>query len=145
MQMEVDILKVTGFDHLSFPVADPEGFLAFYKNLGFQILQEAEWRSGTTPMFAVRIGNDQKLNVHPSPWLPPEHLRGRSAAPGCADVCVRWSGTVDEVQKYLADRGVPVTAGPLGPRPARDGIGASWSIYVTDPEGNLLEFIVYEV
>lgn len=136
-------MPVIGFDHCAIPTADAERFLEFYKRLGFPILNEERWRRGETPIFSVQIGDSNLINVHP-PQLVTE-LRGRGAQPGCGDFCFVWEGSMDEVLALLAKAGVAPVEGPV---PRRGGRGAgqvpSQSVYVRDPDGNLLEFMVYD-
>jgi catechol 2,3-dioxygenase-like lactoylglutathione lyase family enzyme len=137
-------MPVAGFDHVSYPTGDPERFLEFYKRLGFQIRDEERWRKGESRIFSVQITPNHMINVHPAPMRPPERMRGRTATPGCADFCMVWEGTVDEVLALLQRAGITPTEGPV-PRTGGRGAGSirSTSVYVTDPDGNLLEFMVY--
>jgi catechol 2,3-dioxygenase-like lactoylglutathione lyase family enzyme len=54
---------------------------------------------------------------------------------------VRWDGSADELDALLARVGVAVEEGPVPRRGAR-GIEAT-SVYVRDPDGNLVEFMRY--
>ena len=87
-------MAVTGMDHVAIPAGDPEALLQFYRSLGFDIVHEAEWRSGEFPAFAIACG-DQKINVHdPKLWQNPKFdLRGPTAEPGCGDFCFVWDGS----------------------------------------------------
>jgi len=61
-------------------------------------------------------------------------------ATGSADFCLRWEGTVQEAQDFLKQAGVPVLQEPA----ARSGaLGPGTSLYVRDPDGNLIELITY--
>ena len=62
------------------------------------------------------------------------------AAPGMADLCLVWPGTLDEVLAHLAAHGVEVE---LGPVPRNGAGGPGQSVYFRDPDGSLVEFIVY--
>jgi catechol 2,3-dioxygenase-like lactoylglutathione lyase family enzyme len=138
-------MAVIGLDHVSYPTGDPDRFLDFYKRLGFKIINEERWRNGESHIFSVRIGSDQMINVHPAPFLPEPRLRGRTAQPGCADFCMVWQGSINDLLALLAKALIPVTEGPVA-RTGGRGAGAvpSTSVYLTDPDGNLLEFMVYD-
>lgn len=138
-------MPVTGFDHVSYPTDDSERFLEFYKRLGFTVLGEERWRSGKSPIFSIQIGDASMINVHPGGFRPPPHLRGRGARPGCADFCFVWDGAVEDVLAMLDRAGVQPVEGPV-PRRGGRGAGAvpSQSVYIQDPDGNLLEFMVYD-
>ncbi|MBI3743620.1 MAG: VOC family protein [Chloroflexi bacterium] len=137
-------MPVTGFDHVSYPTKDSERFLEFYKRLGFKINNEEKWRKGESKIFSVQVAPNAMINVHPG-FQPEERMRGRTATPGCADFCMVWEGTVDEVMTLLKKAGIRPTEGPV---PRRGGRGAgtipSTSVYITDPDGNLVEFMVYD-
>jgi len=61
------------------PTASAERLLGFYKKLGFEINDEAEWRAGTANIFSIQIG-ESKINVHPERYMA--NLRGPTAVPG---------------------------------------------------------------
>ena len=135
----------TGLDHAALPAADPEALLTFYRALGFDIVHEAEWRSGEFPVFAIACG-DQKINVHdPKLWQNPRFdLRGPTAQPGCGDFCFVWDGTPETAANAIRAAGADVIEGPadrIGGR-AR-GTAEGVSVYTRDPDGNLVEFITY--
>jgi catechol 2,3-dioxygenase-like lactoylglutathione lyase family enzyme len=138
-------MGVAALDHVAMPVERTEEILAFYKRLGFAIVDEDRWRSGERPLFSILCG-EQKINVHPPAlWQRPAFtLRGPAALPGCGDLCFVWDGTVDDLQAMLNAAGASVEVGPV-PREGGRGHGRTvgTSLYTRDPDGNLLEFIVY--
>lgn len=131
-------------DHIAMPTANAERLIAFYKRLGFLINNEELWRAGKVPTFSLQVGDSAKINVHPEGYTA--SLRGPTAVPGCTDICFVWEGTVEECQKMLAEAGVEVVRGPV-PRPGGRGRGKtpSLSLYARDPDGNLLEWMTYQV
>ena len=96
-------MGTAGIDHLAMPTANAEALIAFYKKLGFEINDEAEWRAGEANIFSIQAG-DSKINVHPEGYTA--SLRGDTAVPGSADICFVWDGTTEECQKMLNDAGV---------------------------------------
>jgi catechol 2,3-dioxygenase-like lactoylglutathione lyase family enzyme len=58
---------------------------------------------------------------------------------GGADICLRWSGTIESAEDLLREHGIAVIDGPSG-RWTADG-HKSLSIYFRDPDGNLLELM----
>ena len=134
-------MPVVGFDHVTLPTIDAERFIDFYKRLGFNIIDEDKWRRGEARVFAIQIG-ESKINVHP-PELKGVN-RGATTTPGCGDLCFVWEGTVEEVLQMIAKAGMEIVDGP-GPRRGGRGGGQTMatSVHIRDPDGNLLEFMVY--
>ena len=83
------------------------------------------------------------VNVHPEGFTA--NLRGQTAEPGCGDLCFVWDGTVEEVQEMLDKAGVESVSGPVPRYGGRNGgASSSTSIYIVDPDKNLIEFMVYD-
>ena len=136
-------MAVTGLDHVALPTRDVERLLRFYEALGFGIEHEEAWRAGRSPVVAIICG-DQKLNIHP-PGLEREiTLRAPAAVPGCADLCFTWDGGMAALLARLSELGLAVEEGPvrrIGGR-ARGTLRGE-SVYLRDPDDNLVEFICY--
>ncbi len=139
-------MPVAGFDHVALPAADPEAMIAFYKRLGFPIIHEQEFRSGTYPLFAVQVGPHAKLNFHaPKLWQDPSfEARGPTAKPGCGDLCFVFDGTIEEAEALIKDAGAEIAYGPYDqPGGGDGGQRKGTSVYSRDPDGNLIEFMTY--
>ena len=135
-------MPVTGFDHIALPTANAEAFLAFYKSIGFTSTEEDEWRAGRYPIFSLAFGNN-KINVHPEGFLA--NLRGPTAVPGCGDLCFVWEGGLASVLAMLDQAGIAIISGPVDRIGGRSGgTGVSVSVYVRDPDDNLVEFMCYD-
>ena len=133
-------MAIAAIDHWVLVVKDLEATFAFYRKLGLEAgWQERPGGRGTRPI--IRISETQKLNLYvldryeiESPTFAPGY------ATGSADFCLRWEGTVEEAQKFLERAGVPVLQEPA----ARSGAqGPGTSLYVRDPDDNLIELITY--
>jgi catechol 2,3-dioxygenase-like lactoylglutathione lyase family enzyme len=124
---------VTRLDHVVIAVSDWARSNAFYRDVvGAELVQRGD---GT---WCYVLG-DQQLNVHgPGPEVGP--LARVPVVAGGSDLCLIWEGTVEQVLVHLERQGVAVEEGPV-PRQARHGEGTS--VYFRDPDGSLLEFIVY--
>ncbi|WP_455834238.1 VOC family protein [Pseudarthrobacter siccitolerans] len=135
-------MPVVGLDHAAIPTDRPEEMMAFYRKLGFVILREDEWRSGTSPIIIIQFGNN-RINVHPPAlWRSPGFtLRGADARPGCGDFCFVWEGGNDLLMQSLASAQASIEIGPVDREGGRCFHGMS--IYTRDPDSNLLEFIIY--
>jgi catechol 2,3-dioxygenase-like lactoylglutathione lyase family enzyme len=142
--------KVKSIDHIVINVADMERALAFYKRIGFTLLNEDGWRKGQGQV-AIKISDTQKINIHKEQMLGPQLKAQATGADdrfalalvpvvGGADFCVVWDGTVEEAQQHLQKAGVESVSAP---RKVSGGQGPGTSVYFRDPDGNLWEFVTY--
>jgi catechol 2,3-dioxygenase-like lactoylglutathione lyase family enzyme len=120
-------VRIASLDHIVLTVADPEATVAFYERLG---MRREEFDDGR---LAVRFG-DQKINLHQAGR--PIQPHARRPTPGSADVCLLVEGTLDEVERELERAGVVFE---LGPVPRTGTTGPLRSLYLRDPDGNLVE------
>jgi catechol 2,3-dioxygenase-like lactoylglutathione lyase family enzyme len=127
--------KVRGFDHVALPMQNTDAMIAFYRGLGFDVVQNQVACS-------VYIG-DQMINFHmPATWQRESFtLRAPAAKPPCGDLCLVWDGTPEALKAMLDHAGVKIIEGPVARQGGRRK--ASSSVYVRDPDGNLLEFMIY--
>ena len=112
-------MKVLGLDHLVLTVRDLDATLAFYRRLGMQHMVFGDGRHAL-------VFGQQKLNLH----LAGAELEPRAAVatPGSADLCF----LVDELEAV----GLDIVLGPV----ERTGAtGPIRSVYLRDPDGNLVE------
>ncbi len=133
-------MGVSAFDHVAIPIENVDEMLSFYRALGFTV-QESR-----PPYFYAICFGDQKINLHgPEVWKSQTFsLRGPAARPGCGDFCFVWDGTLETLQQMLERAVVAVEEGPVSRVGGRGGGSREGtSIYVRDPDANLLEFIVY--
>jgi catechol 2,3-dioxygenase-like lactoylglutathione lyase family enzyme len=145
-ELAVSTQGVRGFDHVAIPTAQPEAMMEFYGALGFEVPDEHHWREVPNPRLTIVCG-DQKINLHPpAQWQDPGFtLRAPAARPGCGDFCFVWQGPLEALLAALRRAGAAVEAGPVERVGGRDhGQARGTSVYTRDPDGNLLEFIVYE-
>jgi catechol 2,3-dioxygenase-like lactoylglutathione lyase family enzyme len=126
---------VAGLDHVVIAVSDWERSNAFYRNvLGVELLELDYGR------FAYRLPDGRQLNVH-GPGATPHPRALEPVRPGNSDLCFVWDGTPDEAKEHLCTHGVEIELGPVARTGAR---GPGTSVYFRDPDGSLLELIVYE-
>jgi catechol 2,3-dioxygenase-like lactoylglutathione lyase family enzyme len=120
-------MRAAAIDHLVLTVADAEATVAFYERLGMRGETFGDGR------LALRFG-DQKLNLHVAgAELEPHALR---PTPGSADLCLLVEDELDDVARELAAAGIEVE---LGPVERAGAAGTIRSLYVRDPDGNLVE------
>jgi catechol 2,3-dioxygenase-like lactoylglutathione lyase family enzyme len=127
--------SIAGFDHVSLPMQEAEAMVAFYRSLGLDVAEHPH-------VVSVYIG-DQMINLHrPKTWQREGFtLRAPNARPPCGDLCFVWDGSRESLTALLDRAGATIIEGPV----AREGgrrTDAS-SVYVRDPDGNLLEFMIY--
>jgi catechol 2,3-dioxygenase-like lactoylglutathione lyase family enzyme len=127
--------EVRGFDHVALPMQNVEAMLAFYGRLGFRVNEGAQSCS-------VHFGT-QMINFHrPSLWQNATFtLRAPAAKPPCGDLCFVWDGTPESLKAMLEKASAKVITGPVSRLGGRQTTGSS--VYVRDPDENLLEFIIY--
>ena len=115
-------------DHLVLPVSDIDAVATFYTTyLGM------EKRIFGDDRVALHFG-DQKINLHPAGWN--YEPKARASVPGSADLCFMVSESVESLQTKLVQLGVEIIEGPV----MRTGAtGRLRSIYIRDPDGNLIE------
>lgn len=119
---------LASLDHLVLTTRDVERCVDFYTRvLG---MQRIEFGSGR---IALQFGT-QKINVH-SENMPISPLPER-VTPGSLDLCFLSSRPLHEVLEHLRAHSVEIVEGPV----ARNGAQFPLlSVYVRDPDGNLLE------
>lgn len=128
---------ISHLDHLVLTTANEEACLDFYTRvLGMRL---ETFIGGTPPVErkAFKFGN-QKINLHikgkefePKASLP---------TPGSADLCFISNRPLAEVIAKLRASNWPILEGPV----ARTGaVGKIQSVYVRDPDQNLIEISEY--
>lgn len=123
---------LASLDHLVLTVADVDRTAAFYRDVLGMVPQPFSVADGSTRM-ALTFGT-QKINLHPadSPYRP----HARLPLPGTADLCFLAAIPLSVCIVRIEAQGVAIVEGPV----ARMGAaGPILSIYLRDPDGNLIE------
>jgi catechol 2,3-dioxygenase-like lactoylglutathione lyase family enzyme len=123
-------------DHIVLTTRDREACVRFYTEvLGMKLTRFA------TPggeRLSFNFGA-QKINLHE--WGKEFEPRAHVAVPGSLDLCFIASVPLDEVVRRLEKARLPIIEGPV----ARTGAkGEMRSVYVRDPDLNLVEISVYQ-
>jgi catechol 2,3-dioxygenase-like lactoylglutathione lyase family enzyme len=121
------VVRIARLDHFVLTVADPDATVAFYERLGMR----REVFDGDR--IGLRFG-EQKINLHQAGRTIQPHAR--RPTPGSTDVCLLVEGSLDEVERELERAGVSFE---LGPVPRTGATGPLRSLYLRDPDGNLVE------
>jgi catechol 2,3-dioxygenase-like lactoylglutathione lyase family enzyme len=127
---------LVGFDHVSLPMQRTDAMLAFYRSLGCDVVEQKA-------VVSVHAGA-QMINFHRPELWPGDGftLRAPAAVPPCGDLCFVWAGGADALSAHLEAAGAVIEEGPVTRQGARR-VDAT-SVYVRDPDGNLLEFMIYD-
>lgn len=125
-------MKIDRLDHLVLTVADIERTCSFYaNNLGFEVIRFGQNR------VALGFGN-QKINLHQvGKEFEPKALRPTA---GSGDLCFIAATPLDTVIRELSAAGITIEEGPV------DRTGATGkirSVYLRDPDQNLIEISNY--
>lgn len=121
-------MHIDSLDHLVLTVASIPATVRFYTEaLGMRVETFGQGRT------ALRFG-DQKINLHESGReFEPKADR---PTPGSGDLCFLTSVPLAEVLAHLEALDIPVLEGPVRRTGAR---GPILSLYLGDPDGNLIE------
>jgi catechol 2,3-dioxygenase-like lactoylglutathione lyase family enzyme len=122
-------------DHIVLTTRDKDGCVHFYTEvLGMELTR---FRTPTEERLAFSFGA-QKLNVHE--WGREFTPRAQVAAPGTLDLCFIASVSLEDVIARLESFNVKIIEGPVAKTGAK---GPIRSVYVRDPDLNLVEISVY--
>ncbi len=125
-------MKIAHIDHLVLTVKDIGASCTFYNNvLGMQEVVFGYERK------AVIFGN-QKINFHQQGReLEPKALH---PTPGSGDLCFMTTDSLADVVRHIRDCEVEILEGPVKKTGA---LGPMMSIYIRDPDQNLIEVATY--
>jgi len=120
--------KVTSFNHLVLTVKNIDHTCDFYqRGLGMEVRTFGDGRK------ALHFG-PHKFNLHQQGHeIDP---KAAHPTPGSADFCLITETPLEEVIAHLAHENLPIELGPV----RRDGAtGPILSVYLRDPDQNLVE------
>lgn len=126
----VERMEVLGFDHIVISCRSVNDMVAFYRDvLGFRVGEE---RPGK---WAVWLG-EHKISLQDDADKPPI---AAGTVPGSGNYCVLAVADIGEIRRHLVASGVDIVdeGRRIGAR------GPIESIYIHDPEGNLVEIANY--
>jgi catechol 2,3-dioxygenase-like lactoylglutathione lyase family enzyme len=123
-------------DHIVLTTRDKVACIRFYTEvLGMKLVT---FRTPTEERLAFAFG-EQKINLHE--WGREFAPRAHVAVPGSLDLCFIASMPLEQVMVGLKRHGVKIIEGPVKKTGA---VGPIRSVYVRDPDLNLVEISVYE-
>jgi catechol 2,3-dioxygenase-like lactoylglutathione lyase family enzyme len=124
-------MKIKKFDHIVITTQDLEKCLHFYVDI---LGMEPDIRNDR---YAVKFG-EQKINIHrkKAEFLP----AARNVTYGSQDICLIAEGRIEDIEDELKAKGVEIELGIV----SRTGAcGSISSIYLRDPDENLIEISTY--
>src|SRR5262249_14254728 len=120
-------MRIRSLDHLVLTVSDIDATVRFYERIG---MRREVFGGGR---IALRFG-DQKLNLHEAGAEPAPHAARPTR--GSADLCCLVDDDLGRVAESLSRAGIAVELGPVDRTGATSALS---SLYVRDPDGNLVE------
>ena len=125
-------MRIDHLDHLVITTQDLDRCPHFYVDILGMELDDSNNR------YAVKFGN-QKFNIHrkKAEFLP----AARNVTYGSQDICLIAQGDIREIKADIEAKGWPVE---LGIVQRAGACGLMDSIYLRDPDGNLIEISVYK-
>ena len=125
-------MRIQALDHLVLTVRDISTTCAFYSRvLGLEVLTFGDDRK------SLKFGN-QKINLHQS-GAEFQPCAGRPTA-GSADLCFIAETPIETLVERLGQCNVSIEEGPVQRTGAR---GPIISVYIRDPDDNLIELSNY--
>jgi catechol 2,3-dioxygenase-like lactoylglutathione lyase family enzyme len=125
-------IEVARLDHVVLTVTDQQRTVEFYRRvLGMQPVTFGQGR------LALAFGSS-KINLHQAGREFTPHAA--RPAPGSADICLVTTTPIDQVLAHLRSQRVAVEEGPV---PRTGALGPMESVYIRDPDGNLIEIASY--
>lgn len=121
-------LQISSLDHIVLTVSDIPRTCRFYETVFGMTRQD--FAGGRV---ALRFG-DQQINLHAADRPVTPHARRPTS--GSADLCFLTNTPIEEVAAALSAQEIEVVLGPVDRTGAR---GPIRSVYVRDPDGNLIE------
>jgi catechol 2,3-dioxygenase-like lactoylglutathione lyase family enzyme len=122
-------------DHIVLTTRDLKACARFYCDvLGMKL---EKFKTPTEERLALKFGA-QKINLHE--WGREFTPRAHVAVPGSLDLCFIAAIPLDDVVSKLQEQNIPIIEGPVMKTGAT---GKLRSVYVRDPDLNLVEISVY--
>ncbi|HZU30038.1 MAG TPA: VOC family protein [Candidatus Angelobacter sp.] len=118
-------------DHIVLTVADIDATIEFYtKVLGMEAVTFGDRK-------ALQFG-EQKINLHQ--WRREFEPKAAHPTPGSCDFCLITEEPLEEVIRHLKKLSIPIEVGPVEKTGA---VGQLRSVYLRDPDNNLVEISNY--
>ena len=120
-------------DHIVITVKDINKSISFYSNILEMELKEFFSLSDNTTRKSLKFGN-QKINLHEA--VNPFKPHAKHPSPGAVDICFISTKPISEWIDRLKKNKINIEDGPVQKTGAN---GPILSIYIRDPDENLIE------
>ena len=124
---------ILSIDHIVLTVKDIDKTILFYRDLLGMRLHSFYLEGATEKRYSLNFGN-QKINLHQSD--SPYNPHADKPLPGTADICFLSSVSLDKWKSIFIKNDIIVEEGPIQKTGAT---GKILSLYVRDPDMNLIE------
>tara|TARA_B100001057_G_scaffold474018_1_gene539115 strand:- start:665 stop:1084 length:420 start_codon:yes stop_codon:yes gene_type:complete len=134
---QVDKLNINSIDHIVMQAVDVPETIKFYTEILGMTYHQFQPPTGGSVRQSLHFGA-QKINLHDagSPFFP----HARNPAAGSVDLCFITKQPLGDWQQHLTNYGIVIEEGPVRKTGAN---GPLLSIYIRDPDGNLIEISNY--
>ena len=124
------MLRVQALDHIVLVAAEVERSVAWYRDLlGLEVLRFEEWKDGSAPFPSVRVNESTIIDI----------VGGERSGTNVHHFCLTVEPT--DLAAIRESGRFDVVEGPVTVWGAR---GHGTSLYVIDPDGNMVELRHYE-
>ena len=127
-------MKLEKIDHVVITVKDVKKTIKFYTNiLGMKLEKFSSSLDDNQFRYAVSFGS-QKINIHEE--IKPIKPNALNPSSGSMDICFISKNKINDWVHHLVKKGINIE---IGPEKKTGALGPILSIYIRDPDFNLIE------
>jgi len=127
-------VKLEKIDHVVITVKDLKKTIDFYTNiLGMKLEKFSSSLDDNQFRYAVSFGS-QKINIHEE--IKPIKPNALNPSSGSMDICFISKNKINDWVHHLLKKGINIE---IGPERKTGALGPILSIYIRDPDFNLIE------
>jgi len=127
-------VKLEKIDHVVITVKDLNKTIDFYTNaLGMKLEKFSSSLDNNQIRYAVSFGS-QKINIHEE--IKPFKPNALNPSSGSMDICFISKNKINDWVHHLVKKGINIE---IGPERKTGALGPILSIYIRDPDFNLIE------
>ena len=127
-------MKLEKIDHVVITVKDLKKTIDFYTNiLGMKLEKFSSSLNDNQFRYAVSFGS-QKINIHEE--IKPIKPNALNPSSGSMDICFISKNKINDWVHHLVKKGINIE---IGPERKTGALGPILSIYIRDPDFNLIE------